>query len=63
MNGKQEEIVKAPRRLKEVLIAGWTPEMVNLRLGAFWKSRKIVASKRLFRTPVTGQGRRQYVGE
>lgn len=63
MKGKQEDIVRAPRRLKEVLTAGWIPEMVNLRLGASWKSRKILASKRLFRSPVTGQGRLQYIGE
>lgn len=66
MNGEQKKIVGAPGRFNEALTGAWTLEMVNSRLGATWKSRKTVASKRLIRTPVTGQGfpgRLQYVGE
>lgn len=36
-----------PRKFNEALTGGWTLEMVNLRLGATWKSTKAVALKRL----------------
>ena len=55
-----------PRKFNEALTGGWTLEMVNLRLGATWKSTKAVALKRLFRADVTGQGfpgRLRYVGK